>query len=47
MQVNTWNQERLNQKRAFGYLKSLTEDLISDIGQYDDNIKGYEQELEK
>lgn len=47
LQVNTWNQERLNQKRAFGYLKSLAEDLKSDIGQYDANIKDYVQALEK
>ena len=46
LQINNWNQERINQQRADGYLKSLAEDLKSDIAQYDGNIKSYEEELE-
>jgi hypothetical protein len=46
LQINTWNQERLNQHRVDGYLKSLAEDLKSDIAQYDSNIEYYKQDLE-
>jgi len=46
LQVNNWNQERLNQQRVEGYLKSLVEDLNSDIVQYSFNIKSYAQDLE-
>jgi len=44
--INNWNQERLNQRRAEGYLKSLAEDLKADIAQYNHNIKFYEQDLD-
>lgn len=39
--INNYNQEKINHKRTLGYLKSLTEDLKSDIIQYDEVIKGY------
>ena len=46
LQINNWNQERINNQRAEGYLKSLAEDLKSDIVQYDYNIENYEQDLD-
>jgi hypothetical protein len=46
LSVNNWNQERLNQQRVNGYLKSLTEDLKSDIEQYNFNIKAYTNDID-
>ena len=42
LQVNNWNEKRLAKKQVYGYLINLTEDLKSDIIQYDYNISGYE-----
>ncbi|MEZ2414533.1 DUF6090 family protein [Muriicola sp. E247] len=41
LQINNWNQERLKEKQIFGYLMSMTEDLKSDISQYEGNIIGF------
>jgi len=44
LSINNWNQDRLNKKQVYRYLTNLTEDLKSDIIQYDNNISGYERD---
>ena len=45
--INSWNQERLDQKRAKGYLKSVVLDLKSDILQYNLNTKNYTNSVDR
>jgi len=42
LSINNWNENRLAKKQVYRYLINLTEDLKSDIIQYDINIGGYE-----
>lgn len=42
LSINNWNENRLAKKQVYNYLINLTEDLKSDIIQYDYNISGYE-----
>ncbi|MFY0630275.1 MAG: hypothetical protein JXR05_07825 [Flavobacteriaceae bacterium] len=41
LQVNNWNQERINEQKAIGYLNNLIEDIKSDILYYNGNINNY------
>ena len=45
LQVNNWNQERINKQLVFGYLNNLVEDIKSDTIQYNYNINNYKQDL--
>ena len=45
LQINSWNTERINNKRSIGYMKSLVEDLKSDITQYNANIISYKTDI--
>ena len=45
LQINNWNQDRLKEKQIFGYLMSMTEDLKSDIRQYEENIVGFNSNI--
>ncbi len=45
LQINNWNQERINQKRVTNYLINLVEDIKSDIVHYKININGYKDDL--
>lgn len=46
LQVNNWNQARLDKKQVKQYLISMTEDIKSDILEYDQNIRSYEKQIE-
>jgi len=45
LQINTWNEGRINNKRSIGYMKSLVEDLKSDIIQYNISIESYTTDI--
>ena len=45
LQVNNWNQERINKQLVVGYLNNLVEDIKSDTIQYNYNINNYKQDL--
>jgi len=45
LQINNWNQERINKARSIGYMKSLVEDIKSDIVQYNINIESYTTDI--
>lgn len=46
LQVNNWNQDRMNRKKSLSYMKSLVEDLESDINQYNINITSYRTDID-
>ncbi|BAO75374.1 hypothetical protein WPG_1144 [Winogradskyella sp. PG-2] len=45
LQINNWNQERINQQKAIVYLNSLIEDIESDVINYNGNITNYQTSL--
>ena len=45
LQIKNWNQERIKKARSIGYMKSLVEDIKSDIAQYNINIESYTTDI--
>lgn len=45
LQINTWNQERINKQKAIGYLNNLVEDIKSDTIYFNQNINNYKISL--
>ena len=46
LQVNNWNEERLNKVQINNYLKSLVIDLKSDIALYERNLNNHNTDIE-
>ena len=45
LQINSWNNKRISQKQSIGYMKSLVDDIKSDIIQYNANIESYTTDI--
>ena len=47
LQINNWNENRKNQNKIVGYLYNLTDDLSTDIKEFNQNIWYYERDIRK
>tara|TARA_R110002033_G_scaffold162440_2_gene199121 strand:+ start:885 stop:1643 length:759 start_codon:yes stop_codon:yes gene_type:complete len=45
LQINNWNENRINKQKTIGYLNSLLEDIKSDVISYNGNIVNYKTSL--
>ena len=45
LQINNWNNERINRAQSREYMESLIEDINSNIQQYEDNIESYSSDI--
>lgn len=45
LQINNWNENRINKQKTIGYLNSLLEDIKSDVISYKGNITNYKTSL--
>ena len=45
LSINNWNQQRISHKQSISYLKSLVDDIKSDIIQYNVNIESYKTDI--
>ena len=45
LQINSWNENRINKQKTIGYLNSLLEDIKSDVVSYKGNIINYKTSL--
>ena len=45
LQINNWNENRINKQKTIGYLNSLLEDIKSDVISYKGNIANYKTSL--
>ena len=45
LSINNWNEQRISHKQRIGYMKSLVDDIKSDIIQYNVNIESYATDI--
>ncbi len=47
LQINNWNEDRIKEKRIVGYIKSMIEDIESDLIYFDQDIRNFEQKIKE